>query len=248
MKTNEQYGKFISRGEVRIIRTLPGPIERVWDYLTDPDKRARWFAGGPMEPRAGGKIELFFRHENIAPGETPPEKMKQVQDPGFKMAATILRWEPPRVLSYTFDEDSDVTFELTAQGKEVAASVWLYEGDENSPFSIAAYRALGPGEKPSPILYRLKRAVAGGSLTYNLLVKATDQAVVHLTLTNPGAHDRGFQWSTPLGRARAVLPSGVRLGLELPMPADAVGEIEIAFDPAGPADADAALPTVEFQR
>jgi uncharacterized protein YndB with AHSA1/START domain len=119
MKTNEQLGKFTGPGEVRIVRTLPGPIERVWDFLTDPAKRARWFAGGPMEPRQGGKIELFFRHENIAPGEKPPEKMKQVQDPGFKMAAKVLRWEPPRVLSYTFDEDSDVTFELTPQGKDV---------------------------------------------------------------------------------------------------------------------------------
>jgi uncharacterized protein YndB with AHSA1/START domain len=41
MKTNEQYGKFTSRAEVRIVRTLPGPIERIWDYLTDPEKRAR---------------------------------------------------------------------------------------------------------------------------------------------------------------------------------------------------------------
>jgi hypothetical protein len=37
MKTNEQYGKFTSRAEVRIVRTLPGPIERIWDYLTDPE-------------------------------------------------------------------------------------------------------------------------------------------------------------------------------------------------------------------
>ncbi len=119
MKTNEQYGKFTSPAEVRIVRTLPGPIERIWEYLTDPEKRARWFAGGPMEPKQGGKVELFFQHKQIAPDETPPEKMKHVQDPGFKMPATVLRWEPPHVLSYTFDDDSDVTFELTEQGKSV---------------------------------------------------------------------------------------------------------------------------------
>lgn len=119
MKANEAFGKFNGPGEVRIIRTLPGPIERVWEYLTDPEKRARWFAGGPMEPRKGGKYELFFHHKNIAPDETPPEQYKQVQDPGFKMAGTILRWEPPHVLSYTFDDESDVTFELTEQGKNV---------------------------------------------------------------------------------------------------------------------------------
>ncbi len=119
MKSNDQNGKFTAPGEVRLVRTLPGPIERVWDYLVDAEKRARWFAGGPIEPKKGGKVELFFHHKNIAPDETPPEDHKHVQDPGFKMPATVLRWEPPRVLSYTFDEDSDVTFELTAQGKDV---------------------------------------------------------------------------------------------------------------------------------
>ena len=138
MKTNEQFGQFQSRSEVRLIRTLPGPIERVWDYLVDPEKRARWFAGGPMEPRAGGKMELFFRHENIAPGETPPEHMKQVQDPGFKMPGTVLRWEPPRVLSYTFDEDSDVTFELTPQGKEVVLVLTHRARGEDIP-SLTGY-------------------------------------------------------------------------------------------------------------
>ena len=119
MKANDQHGTFHGQGEVRLVRTLPGPIERVWEYLTDPEKRARWFAGGPMEPRKGGKLELFFHHKNLAPDETPPEKMKHVQDPGFKMPGTVLRWEPPHVLSYTFDDDSDVTFELTPQGKAI---------------------------------------------------------------------------------------------------------------------------------
>ncbi|MEO7597391.1 MAG: SRPBCC family protein, partial [Opitutus sp.] len=101
------------------VRTLPGPIERVWDYLTDAEKRSRWFAGGQMEPRTGGKMELIFRHKNISPDETPPESHKEHHDPGSTMAGTILRWEPPRVLSYTFDENSDVTFELTPQGSDV---------------------------------------------------------------------------------------------------------------------------------
>lgn len=119
MQTNEQLGQFRGQGEVVLVRVLPGPIERVWDYLTDPEKRARWFAGGPMEPKAGGKAELFFLHKNIAPDETPPDDHKQVQDPGFKMTVTVLRWEPPHVLSYTFDDESDVTFELTTEGKQV---------------------------------------------------------------------------------------------------------------------------------
>lgn len=119
MKANEQHGTFTGPAEVRLVRTLPGPIERVWEYLTDDEKRARWFAGGTMEPRKGGKMELFFLHKTIAPDETPPEQYKKVQETGFKMPGTVLRWEPPRVLSYTFDDDSDVTFELTPEGKQV---------------------------------------------------------------------------------------------------------------------------------
>ncbi|HWA84853.1 MAG TPA: SRPBCC family protein [Opitutus sp.] len=119
MKPNDEFGKFSAPGEVRLVRTLPGPIERAWDYLVDPGKRARWFAGGSIEPRVGGKVDLFFRHKHIAPDETPPEDHKEYHDPGAAMEGRVLRWEPPRVLSYTFGDDSDVTFELTSQGKNV---------------------------------------------------------------------------------------------------------------------------------
>lgn len=116
---NTEYGKFTAPGEVRIVRLLPGPIERVWEYLTNPGKRARWFAGGPMELKAGGKYTLNFVHKNLAPDETPPEEFKQVQDPGVSFDGTVLRCEPPRLLSYTFDEESEVTFELTPQDDKV---------------------------------------------------------------------------------------------------------------------------------
>jgi uncharacterized protein YndB with AHSA1/START domain len=121
MKTNEQPGHFTSRAEVRIVRTLPGPIERIWEYLTDPEKRARWFAGGPMEPRPGGKFALKFRHKDLVPDETPPEEYKQYHETGHEMEGIITRWEPPHVLAYTFGStrESEVTFELTAQGKNV---------------------------------------------------------------------------------------------------------------------------------
>lgn len=120
MKTNEQHGKFTGPGEVRLVRTLPGPIERVWEYLTDPEKRARWFCGGVTEQKAGGKVEFAMVHKNLAPNETPPAKYAHVQDPGVTFEGRVLRCEPPRLLVYTFgSDDSEVTFELTPQGKQV---------------------------------------------------------------------------------------------------------------------------------
>lgn len=119
MKTNDDYAQFPAPGEIRIVRTLPGPIERLWSYLTDPEKRSRWFAGGPMELRSGGKMELFFQHKNISPTETPPAEHTCHHEGGESMPGTILRCEPPRLLSYTFGENSDVTFELIPQGSQV---------------------------------------------------------------------------------------------------------------------------------
>src|SRR5205814_4406784 len=40
---------------VRLERMLPGPIERVWAYLTDSEKRKTWFASGIFDLRVGGK-------------------------------------------------------------------------------------------------------------------------------------------------------------------------------------------------
>ncbi|HYP16354.1 MAG TPA: SRPBCC family protein [Opitutus sp.] len=121
MNINDQHGKFTGPAEIRIVRTLPGPIERVWEYLTDPEKRARWFAGGPMELRPGGKMRLNFRHKDIAPEETPPPDYQQSHDPGHGFDGTVLRCEPPRVLAFTFGSDGEsvATFELMPEGKNV---------------------------------------------------------------------------------------------------------------------------------
>ncbi len=121
MKINEELGKFTGPAEVRIVRTLPGPIERIWEYLIDPEKRSRWFAGGPLEPRVGGTVTLHFLHKKVAPDETPPEEYKETHEVGRTMTGVITRFEPPRVLAFTFGSDGEsvATFELTPQGKDV---------------------------------------------------------------------------------------------------------------------------------
>lgn len=121
MNTKDQMGTFIHRGEVRFVRLLPGPIERVWAYLVDPEKRARWFAGGTMELRPGGKVSFVINHRNLSPDETPPQEHKASHDSDRTMSGTVTRCEPPRVLAFTFDHygQSEATFELTPQGKDV---------------------------------------------------------------------------------------------------------------------------------
>jgi uncharacterized protein YndB with AHSA1/START domain len=52
------YGVIVDTGTVRFERLVPGPIERVWSYLVDADKRSQWLAFGQLEPKVGGKFEL----------------------------------------------------------------------------------------------------------------------------------------------------------------------------------------------
>lgn len=136
MKTNDLHGEFTGPAEIRLVRTLPGPIERVWEYLTDSEKRSRWFAGGPMELRKGGKLTLHFRHKDLAPDETPPEEHKQHHDPGTSMDGIVTRCEPPRVLAFTFGStgDSEATFELTPQGKTVLLVLTHRARGEDVPY------------------------------------------------------------------------------------------------------------------
>lgn len=117
------YGVVTGAGEVRFERLLPGPIERVWSYLTDSDKRGLWLASGPMELRVGGRVELHFRHAHLS-GEVEPTQARYRQhDSGATNHGHVTRCDPPRLLSYTWPEGegpgSEVTFELTPHEERV---------------------------------------------------------------------------------------------------------------------------------
>lgn len=119
---NEAYATVVAPDALRFERLLPGPIERVWAYLTESDKRAKWFGAGDMEPRAGSMVTLRVRHADLSPQVAPiPEKFKSFES-GVSMEQRVLRFEPPHILSLTWgdkDAPSEVTFELTTEGEAV---------------------------------------------------------------------------------------------------------------------------------
>jgi uncharacterized protein YndB with AHSA1/START domain len=123
MASDNEYGTVAETNAVRFERLLPGPIERVWSYLTDSEKRGTWLAGGPMELRVGGSMELFFHHAELTTCADPiPAKYKAIEN-GVALAGRVLRCEPPRRLSFTWSgapgPDSEVMFELSPRGKDV---------------------------------------------------------------------------------------------------------------------------------
>lgn len=117
------YATFLDARTVRFERLLPGPIERVWDYLTDSQKRGEWLATGPMELKVGGRAELTWHHADLSPHKEPiPERFKKFEN-GHTLVMKITRCDPPRLLSlYWGDnptEPSEVTFELTNEDPNV---------------------------------------------------------------------------------------------------------------------------------
>ncbi|MEV0292279.1 SRPBCC family protein [Nocardia sp. NPDC050710] len=110
------YGTLTEPGAVRLERLLPGPIERVWRYITDAELRRTWLAAGDMELHEGGHVELVFRNsEMTGPDDPAPEKYAgEHREPG-----TVLACDPPNLLSFTWSDGSVVTFTLTPTSDRV---------------------------------------------------------------------------------------------------------------------------------
>jgi uncharacterized protein YndB with AHSA1/START domain len=118
--TPDNFGTLIEPATLKIQRLLPGPIERIWAYLTDSDLRRKWLASGDMQMKAGAPFELVWRNNELTdpPGERPP---------GFsgehRMSSRIVEADPPHKLTFTWGESGEVTFELAPAGDRVLLTV-----------------------------------------------------------------------------------------------------------------------------
>lgn len=114
--TRGAYGELIEPATLKIERLLPGPIERVWAYLTESDMRRKWLAAGKMQMKAGTTFEFVWRNNELTdpPGEPPPGFGKE-----HRMSSQIVEVDPPRKLVFTWRGSGDVSIELTEQGNKV---------------------------------------------------------------------------------------------------------------------------------
>lgn len=104
---------------IQFVRILPGPIEKIWDYLYDSEKRGQWFAKGDFG-KVGEPFELRWKHSELSPhSATPPDSMAEMDKTGHKAVNTLLKCEKPYLLVFTFggskmapDKISEVEFKL----------------------------------------------------------------------------------------------------------------------------------------
>lgn len=120
LATLEEYGVLAEPATLTMKRLLPGPIERVWSYITDSQLRAKWLAAGVMELRVGAAFELVWHNDDLTdpPGERPPGF-----DAEHRMQSRITELDAPHKLSFTFSNSGDVTLELSPQGDQVLLTV-----------------------------------------------------------------------------------------------------------------------------
>lgn len=100
---------------IRLERLLDAPIERVWAFLVEPDKRRQWFADGPLEAKAGGTLSFTFDHDTLSRADVPyPDAYaggKGRVAPGYVTEA-----DPPRLLAFHWGDGADIArFELTEE-------------------------------------------------------------------------------------------------------------------------------------
>lgn len=120
LATAEAYGVLTEPTTLQIQRVLPGPIERIWDYLTKSEMRRRWFAAGEMEMEVGAPVELVWRNDELTnpPGQRPDGASEE-----NRMQSRITELDPMRKLAIAWGADGSVSFELTPQGSDVLLTI-----------------------------------------------------------------------------------------------------------------------------
>jgi uncharacterized protein YndB with AHSA1/START domain len=114
--TIDAYGAVTAPATLTIQRILPGPVERVWSYLTDSDMRAKWLAAGEMPLTPGAEFNLTWRNDDLS---DPPGKRPEGFSKEHTMTCAIIEADPPRTLAFRFGEHGNVTITLEPRGKTV---------------------------------------------------------------------------------------------------------------------------------
>ncbi|MCQ2002460.1 SRPBCC family protein [Rhizobium sp. NRK18] len=114
--TLDAYGMLTEPATLKIERLLPGPVERVWAYLTDSDKRRQWLAAGDMTLAVGAPFKLTWRNNELTdpPGNKPADFGDE-----HSMETRITELHAPYRLAFAWGERGEVVIDLDPRGDKV---------------------------------------------------------------------------------------------------------------------------------
>ena len=109
---------------LEIFRDLPGPIERVWDYLTKSELRQKWLCAGDVSPEVGGPIVFVFDHTRLSARPTP-DTHKGGGD--HHMVGEIRAYDPPHHLAFSWPSgENEAPTEVVIRLTETETGVRLH--------------------------------------------------------------------------------------------------------------------------
>jgi len=112
----DAYGVLSEPNTLTLQRLLPGPIERVWAYLTDGELRRQWLAAGDMELRIGAPFEFVWRNDELTdPTGRKPDGFGEEH----RMQSTITELDPPHRIAFGWSGSGDVSIDLEPRGDDV---------------------------------------------------------------------------------------------------------------------------------
>jgi uncharacterized protein YndB with AHSA1/START domain len=134
--TVDAFGTLTEPATLTIQRIMPGPIGRVWSYLTESNLRRQWLASGEMEMKAGSTFELTWRNSELTdpPGERPEGFGEE-----HRMQSRIIACDPPHKLAFVWGENGSVMITLEPQGSDVLLTL-IHErlGDRSMKVMVGA--------------------------------------------------------------------------------------------------------------
>ena len=120
LAVRDDYGALTEDATLTMTRLLPGPIDRVWAYLTQSELRRQWLASGDMELRKGATFELVWRNGELS---DPPGARPEGFGDEHRLNSEITELDPPHRLGFTWGETGGVTMELEEVGNGVLLTV-----------------------------------------------------------------------------------------------------------------------------
>ncbi|UIJ70731.1 SRPBCC family protein [Aurantimonas sp. HBX-1] len=171
----------ITTSELVFERRLEAPVERVWQFIVDPDLRARWFMAGPDDLRPGGTLGLTMDHDRLSDTPVPtPEPYRAYV--GHAWSERILAFEPPHRIAFTWENGAagEVEIRLSADGagtRLVLTHTGLRGPDDAVNFG---------GGWQSHLAVLEKRVAGQGVADFWTLHAAAEQAIRAALETPPG--------------------------------------------------------------
>lgn len=131
---DNSFATLVEPATLTIQRWFPGPVERVWRYLTDSDLRRQWLAAGDMPSVTGECFSLVWRNDTLSRSDDPrPEGF----GPEHRMETRIVSIEPMKHLAFTWGA-GEVRFELEPKGDKVLLTLTHTGIQPDSRIMIAA--------------------------------------------------------------------------------------------------------------